>query len=62
MLSSLIFNNVKGIIKNCAISVPGFGSLSDDLISDFSIMSGSTLVNEDNVNGLGEFRLEDLGK
>lgn len=52
MLSSLIFNNVKGIIKNCAITVPGFGGFSEELINDFSIMSGSTLVTSENIDYL----------
>ena len=48
-MSTLIFNNVKGIvqvycfkyiihIKTCAITIPGFGDYTSNLISDLKIL------------------------
>ncbi|KAM3140584.1 hypothetical protein pb186bvf_007396 [Paramecium bursaria] len=47
VLSNLIFNHTKDIIQIGALTIPGFGTFSDDLIGDIAALCGSE-------NGLGQ--------
>jgi chaperonin GroEL len=65
-LSSLLFNHIKGIIKVisllpffqiCAITVPGFGSHTAEILEDFAILTGATLV-----ENFEKVTIEELGR
>ncbi|CAK65331.1 unnamed protein product (macronuclear) [Paramecium tetraurelia] len=59
VMSQLLYNHTKDIIKVCAITIPGMGqSFSNDLIDDFSILCNSQSV--ENVEGVKQ--LSQLGR
>lgn len=44
VLSNLVFNKVKGILRVCAITVPGFGRFAKEVIEDLSLVCGARLL------------------
>lgn len=52
-MSQLLFNHLKDIIRVGAITVPGFGSFSEEIIRDFAAICGSSLIEGDmDINSL----------
>lgn len=47
VLSTLIYNNNKGIIENCAITVPGMGEYPDQLLADLALITNSHLFDSE---------------
>jgi chaperonin GroEL len=59
--SALLMNKVKGNIKVNIIDPPGFGPTRMDAIEDLSILTGSTVINEELGDDLDLITIEHLG-
>lgn len=44
VLSVLLFNNAKGVIKACGVESPGFGDLREGIMSDIAILTGTSVI------------------
>ena len=62
VLSALIVNSLRGVIKVCAVKSPGFGDRKKDMIQDIAILTGGQLITEDFGLRLETSTLSDLGQ
>ena len=60
--SALLMNKVKGNIKINIIDTPGFGPTRMDALEDLSILTGSTVINEELGDDLDLITVEHLGE
>ena len=60
-LATLVINNIRGILKTCAVKAPGFGDRKKALLEDIAVLTGGTLINEDLNLKLEDTKLADLG-
>ena len=60
--SALLMNKVKGNIKVNIVDPPGFGPTRMDAIEDLSILSGSTVINEELGDDLDLITVDHLGE
>src|SRR5690349_18845543 len=43
-LATLVVNNMRGVVKACAVKAPGFGDRRKAMLEDMAILSGGTVV------------------
>ena len=60
-LSTLVINNIRGILKTCAVKAPGFGDRKKALLEDIAALTGGKLVDSDLNLKLEDVKLSDLG-
>ncbi|HYE36749.1 chaperonin GroEL [Methylocaldum sp.] len=60
-LATLVVNNMRGIIKVCAVKAPGFGDRRKAMLEDIAILTGGTVISEDVGLSLEKATLNDLG-
>jgi chaperonin GroEL len=60
-LATLVINQMRGIVKACAVKAPGFGERRLALLQDIAMVTGATLIAEQTGHALEKVRLEDLG-
>merc|ERR1712146_167664 len=60
-LATLVVNNMRGIVKVCAVKAPGFGDRRKAMLEDISILTKSRVVSEDIGMTLESVNIEDLG-
>ena len=46
-LATLVVNNMRGIIKVCAVKAPGFGDRRKAMLQDIAILTGATVISEE---------------
>ena len=61
-LATLVVNNIRGILKTCAVKAPGFGDRRKAMLEDIAILTGGTVIAEDLGLKLENIKLEDLGQ
>ena len=61
-LATLVVNNLRGILKTCAVKSPGFGELRRAILEDIAILSGGTVISEEVGLSLEKAQLKDLGQ
>ena len=61
-LATLVVNNMRGIVKVCAVKAPGFGDRRKAMLEDIAVLSGGTVIAEEVGLSLEKARLEDLGR
>ncbi|MBC6961520.1 MAG: chaperonin GroEL, partial [Nitrosomonas sp.] len=61
-LATLVVNNIRGILKTCALKAPGFGDRRKAMLEDIAILTGGTVIAEEVGLSLEKTRLEDLGQ
>src|SRR5690606_14072413 len=61
-LATLVVNNIRGIIKVCAVKAPGFGDRRKAMLQDIAILTGGTVISEEVGLSLEKASLEDLGE
>src|SRR5690606_14058791 len=61
-LATLVVNNIRGILKTCAVKAPGFGDRRKAMLEDIAILTGGTVIAEEVGLSLEKVRLEDLGR
>ena len=60
-LATLVVNNMRGILKACAVKAPGFGDRRKAMLEDIAVLTGATVISEELGMSLEKAALEDLG-
>ena len=60
-LATLVVNNIRGIVKVCAVKAPGFGDRRKAMLQDIAILTGATVISEEVGLSLEKATLDDLG-
>ncbi|HRA23542.1 MAG TPA: chaperonin GroEL, partial [Usitatibacteraceae bacterium] len=61
-LATLVVNNLRGILKTCAVKAPGFGDRRKAMLEDIAILTGGTVIAEELGLKIENVTLKDLGK
>jgi len=60
-LATLVVNNVRGVVKTCAVKAPGFGDRRKEMLADIAVLTGATVVSEEVGLSLEKIEAEHLG-
>ncbi|HWP00074.1 MAG TPA: chaperonin GroEL [Methylococcus sp.] len=61
-LATLVVNNMRGILKVCAVKAPGFGDRRKAMLEDIAILTGGRVISEELGLSLEKVELSDLGQ
>jgi chaperonin GroEL len=61
-LATLVVNNLRGILKTCAVKAPGFGDRRKAMLEDIAILTGGTVIAEEVGLSLEKATLKDFGR
>jgi chaperonin GroEL len=61
-LATLVVNNIRGILKTCAVKAPGFGDRRKAMLEDIAVLTGGTVIAEETGMTLEKATLHDLGQ
>lgn len=60
-LATLIVNQIRGTLHNCAVKAPGFGDRRKEMLRDIAILTGGQLISQDLGFKLENITLDHLG-
>merc|ERR1711862_915208 len=60
-LATLVVNNMRGIVKVCAVKAPGFGDRRKEMLEDIAILTDAKVISEEIGMSLEASKIEDLG-
>lgn len=60
-LATLVVNNIRGVVKSCAVKGPGFGDRRKAMLEDIAILTNTSVISEEIGLSLESVKLEDLG-
>ncbi|HBH05874.1 MAG TPA: chaperonin GroEL [Flavobacteriales bacterium] len=60
-LATLVVNRLRGALKIAAVKAPGFGDRRKAMLEDIAILTGGTVISEEQGRKLEDATLEDLG-
>jgi chaperonin GroEL len=60
-LATLVVNNIRGIVKCCAVKAPGFGDRRKAMLEDIAILTNGTVISEEVGLTLEKAGMADLG-
>jgi chaperonin GroEL len=60
-LATLVVNNMRGIVKVCAVKAPGFGDRRKAMLQDIAILTNGQVISEEIGKSLESATIEDLG-
>ncbi len=61
-LATLVVNNIRGILKTCAVKAPGFGDRRKAMLEDIAVLTGGQVIAEEVGLTLEKATLNDLGQ
>jgi len=61
-LATLVVNNLRGILKTCAVKAPGFGDRRKAMLEDIAILTGGQVIAEEVGLTLEKAKITDLGR
>jgi chaperonin GroEL len=61
-LATLIVNQIRGILKSCAVKAPGFGDRRKAMLQDIAILTGAEVISEEVGLKLEDAKLAQLGR
>jgi chaperonin GroEL len=61
-LATLVVNNLRGILKTCAVKAPGFGDRRKAMLEDIAILTGGQVIAEEVGLTLEKITLKELGQ
>ncbi len=61
-LATLVVNNIRGIVKVCAVKAPGFGDRRKAMLQDIAVLTGGQVISEEVGMNLDAVSLDDLGQ
>ena len=61
-LATLVVNNIRGILKTCAVKAPGFGDRRKAMLEDIAVLTGGVVIAEETGMTLEKATLHDLGQ
>lgn len=60
-LATLVVNNMRGVVRTCAIKAPGFGDRRKAMLEDIATLTGGTVISEEVGLSLDTTTVEHLG-
>ncbi|GBE08045.1 60 kDa chaperonin [bacterium BMS3Abin11] len=60
-LATLVVNNIRGIVKVCAVKAPGFGDRRKSMLQDIAVLTGGQVISEEVGLSLETATIEQLG-
>ena len=60
-LSTLVVNNIRGIVKVCAVKSPGFGDRRKAMMQDIAVLTGAQVISDEVGISLDKVMIEELG-
>merc|ERR1712159_883555 len=61
-LATLVVNNMRGIVKVCAVKAPGFGDRRKAMLEDIAILTAGTVISEEVGLSLEPTTMDHLGR
>ncbi|MDZ7747962.1 MAG: chaperonin GroEL [Halofilum sp. (in: g-proteobacteria)] len=61
-LATLVVNNIRGIVKVCAVKAPGFGDRRKAMLQDLAVLTGGQVISEEVGMKLENAGVEHLGQ
>src|SRR2546422_9244178 len=61
-LATLVVNNLRGILKTCAVKAPGFGDRRKAMLEDIAVLTGGRGIAEEGRLTLEQGTLKDRGQ
>ena len=61
-LATLVVNNIRGILKTCAVKAPGFGDRRKAMLEDIAVLTGGQVIAEEVGLTLEKITLAELGQ
>lgn len=61
-LATLIVNQIRGVLKSCAVKAPGFGDRRKAMLQDIAILTGGEVISEELGVKLEDVELAQLGR
>jgi chaperonin GroEL len=61
-LATLVVNKIRGALKIAAVKAPGFGDRRKEMLQDIAILTGGTVISEEQGRRLEDAQLADLGR
>jgi chaperonin GroEL len=61
-LATLIVNQLRAVLKGCAVKAPGFGDRRKEMLQDMAVLTGGTVVAEEAGISLEHVELAQLGR
>lgn len=59
--STLVYNNIKGIVSCAAVNIPWAGGVELEQLKDIAVMTGATIVDNEHMLTLPQVRMEHFG-
>lgn len=60
-LTTMVLNNIRGVVKLCAVKAPGFGDRRKAMLEDIAILTGAQVISEEVGLSLEAATLDHLG-
>merc|ERR1712039_321295 len=60
-LATLVVNNMRGIVKVCAVKAPGFGDRRKEMLEDIAVLTDAKVISEEVGMNLESSKIDDLG-
>ena len=61
-LAALIVNQLRAVLRSCAVKAPGFGDRRKEMLQDIAVLTGAQLVSDELGVTLDDVRLDQLGR
>ncbi|MFZ5655403.1 MAG: chaperonin GroEL [Pseudomonadota bacterium] len=61
-LAALIVNQLRAVLRSCAVKAPGFGDRRKEMLQDIAVLTGAQLISEELGLKLEDTRLDQLGR
>lgn len=61
-LATLVVNKIRGSLKIAAVKAPGFGDRRKEMLQDIAVLTGGTVISEEQGRKLEDASLADLGR
>jgi chaperonin GroEL len=61
-LATLVVNNMRGILRTCAVKAPGFGDRRKAMLEDIAVLTGGTVISDELGITLEKVTLDQLGQ
>jgi chaperonin GroEL len=61
-LATLIVNQIRAILRSCAVKAPGFGDRRKEMLQDMAVLTGGQVISEDVGLRLEDVQVEQLGR
>jgi chaperonin GroEL len=61
-LATLIVNQIRGVLKSCAVKAPGFGDRRKAMLQDIAVVTGGEVISEEVGLKLEDVKLAQLGR